>query len=231
MFTLLLITLVTIVISAYIVWKYVLRSQIKSCVMDGKMVKIVRTAKECILLVAELRSFYPQAVGLDCEWSKDKVSLLQIGHERLTILIRMNLIQTVPIELTQFLGDVTILKCGVGIYEDMNKLKRDWNIPVCGCIELNHILKTLVPNNKLNELFKKPNMNKFRDGNNQTLSLKSMSLLVLQQLMKYKSFSDDFRFHENWDNEWLSEDQIFYAADDALKGTNSYVLHSIHSAV
>eukprot|EP01084_Bolivina_argentea_P065088 118658_1 len=186
--------------------------------IDTTIIKIARTDKECNKLIKQLKSYNPTIVGLDCEWSNNnKVSLLQIGHQQLTILIRLNLLDTIPSNLIDFLHDVTILKCGVGVFQDVNKLKNDYNIDVFGVVDLNHILKTL-PINTINNLLSNKNI-----IYQTTLSLKSMSVILLNQSMQYKSYANNWRFHNNWNNKQLNNKQILYAADDALKGYQIFV--------
>ncbi len=85
MINMILLTLITGAIGTCIAWIFFFKSRIRSFSMDGTMIKIARTTEECTDLINELQSHSPNIIGLDCEWSDDKVSLLQIGNCNLII--------------------------------------------------------------------------------------------------------------------------------------------------
>eukprot|EP01084_Bolivina_argentea_P118462 210182_1 len=189
----LIISVIIGIITIFIVW-IVFFKRINLSI-DESVIKIAATTNECVSLINELRSYNPKAIGLDCEWSNNhKVSLLQIGHKHLTILIRMHLIQSIPSNLIDFLHDIKILKVGVGIFQDINKLKNDYNIDVFGCVDMNNILSPQIINNLLSDY-----------NNNNTLSLKSMTSILLNKEMKYKLYAKNWRFHLNWENKQLTK--------------------------
>ena len=129
---------------------------------------------------------------IDCEYQRGKkqVSLIQIGHQRMVLLIRMHLLSSIPNELRRFCCDNDILKCGVGLEQDATLLKKS-NIIVAGCVELNN-----------------------HTDSNETLSLDELALSVLSRPMQFKQIIN----HWEWESEYLDDVQVGYAADDAIVG-------------
>merc|ERR1712113_195761 len=97
--------------------------------------------------------------------------------------------------LLAILKNKNIIKCGVGIIGDRDKLYNDYRINIERCIELNHVY--------------------FRYKSVKCIGLKKLCEKVLHFEMKYKSKKITM---SNWENKYLSENQIFYAAEDALIG-------------
>ena len=143
-------------------------------------------------------------LGFDVEWranfikgkKRNKISLIQIGNNKVILLIRIHLLKYIPNELINLLQNNNILKFGVGIYDDQNKLKNDYNINMCGAIDLKYIF------NKYN-------------NTHQPIGLKKMCLIVLKKPMKYKNKSITL---SNWEIANLSIDQVRYACDDCYIG-------------
>ncbi|XP_060618043.2 exonuclease 3'-5' domain-containing protein 2 [Anolis sagrei] len=155
------------------------------------------------LLKKELE--YCPVLGIDCEWvsadgKKAKpVSLLQIAAASgLCILLRLTLLtvdgQVLPKTLLHILGNGSILKVGVGCWEDAYKLLRDYGVIVKGTVDLRYLAmrqRKALPQNGL--------------------SLKSLAEKIL-------NYSLDKSFHlrcSNWEVEELAQEQITYAARDA----------------
>eukprot|EP00483_Globobulimina_turgida_P012727 UN12750 len=168
---------------------------------DGILVRVVKDAKSCISAIHQLLAHNPSFVGYDCEWKSTgrrqrerKVALIQIGYEKLIILIQIHLFRkSIPIELISFLKSVNIIKCGVGISGDAIKLKQDHNISMYGCVELNHLLEN-------------------NTDNSNYCGLEMLSNTILNKKMKYKHSIN----HTLWENKELSKEQIYYASDDAI---------------
>eukprot|EP01084_Bolivina_argentea_P053963 98980_1 len=82
------------------------------------LIKVISDHRSCIVSINELLSHSPLFVGIDCEWKSskegsNKISLLQIAHSSMILLIRLHLLHPLPAELLSFLNNVQILKCGV----------------------------------------------------------------------------------------------------------------------
>lgn len=143
-----------------------------------------------------------KVIGIDCEWvtvedKRNPVSLLQLANDDgFCVLIRLSCIPEwfIPTCFSPLLGNENILKVGVGVYEDVNKLFSDY------CLEVNRFLD-------LRYLaFDLPAMQ------GKSLSLKSLGAELLGvDLNKSKSLRCS-----NWDAATLSEEQVRYAADDAI---------------
>ncbi|XP_050436288.1 exonuclease 3'-5' domain-containing protein 2-like [Adelges cooleyi] len=136
-------------------------------------------------------------LGLDCEWVTENgirrpIALLQIAnHNGVCALIRLFKLKVVPSSLLTILRDEEIVKFGVGISKDAQFIMNDYNIQLCGCVELGLIAKKHgVYENSLGALAQK------------TLGV------VLDK---------DWRVRASyWEAETLSERQIEYAAMDAF---------------
>ena len=157
----------------------------------------------------------PSILGLDCEWvGKNKVCLLQLGHPKLIILIRLHKLKIIPTELIGLLSNNKILKCGVGIYNDASKLRYDYNVDTFGCVDINDIFP-LIPNNQeiLTEFYGySPTKQQLKST---TFGLNKFSKMLLKCSMKYK---DKRITTSNWERYTLTDNQSHYAADDALIG-------------
>eukprot|EP01084_Bolivina_argentea_P304891 526646_1 len=175
-------------------------------------IKVVANQDALKLVVDELLSYNPSFLSIDCEWksqrikgrAQNKVSVVQIAHECLIIVIQLHHFRRAYHALftsgmLDILKDPKIIKCGVGVNGDATKMYRDHQVRIRGCIELNHV-----------------NLCPIRSNRPQVyLSLEKLCRKVLQCPMQYKSKKITL---SNWENETLSEQQILYAADDAFKG-------------
>ncbi|XP_035206691.1 exonuclease 3'-5' domain-containing protein 2-like [Stegodyphus dumicola] len=149
-----------------------------------------------------------EVVGIDCEWvtadgKRKPISLLQLANkEGFCVLIRLSRIPVslIPSGLAELLESNIILKVGVGVYEDVQKLFHDY------CLEVNNFLDLRYLAKDLKEL----------QGKN--LGLKSLGNEVLD-LDLNKNYS--LRC-SNWDAVTLTTDQIKYAADDAIVAAKIY---------
>ncbi|XP_019407600.1 PREDICTED: exonuclease 3'-5' domain-containing protein 2 isoform X4 [Crocodylus porosus] len=143
-------------------------------------------------------------LGVDCEWVSvegraNPVSLLQMASSSgLCILVRLSRLVnsgwTVPKTLLDIFADSTILKVGVGCWEDACKLLQDYGLAVKGSVDLRYLA-----------------MRQRKDLLQNGLSLKSLCENVLNcPLDKSPSLRCS-----NWEVEELTQDQIMYAAKDA----------------
>ena len=86
----------------------------------------------------------PFVMGLDCEWTPDlpkyhyvksKVGLLQLATANRIVLIRFSSMKFKVAEaLKRLLGDARILKTGVGVMDDVEKMKKDLGVITKGMI-------------------------------------------------------------------------------------------------
>ncbi|NWR29150.1 EXD2 protein, partial [Tachuris rubrigastra] len=154
------------------------------------------------LLKKELEKW--PVLGIDCEWVSvegraNPVSLLQMASSSgLCILIRLPRLvasgQTLPKTLLDIMADSTVLKVGVGCWEDACKLLHDYGLPVKGSVDLRYLA-----------------MRQRKDLLHNCLSLKSLAEKVLNCPLDK---SPHVRC-SNWEAEELAQDQVLYAARDA----------------
>ncbi|XP_015926356.1 exonuclease 3'-5' domain-containing protein 2 [Parasteatoda tepidariorum] len=145
---------------------------------------------------------HSKVIGLDCEWVNDEgrrnsVSLLQLANNSgYCILIRLCCLPVwlIPEGISNILLNENILKVGVGIYDDANKLFEDYGLEVRGFIDLRFLA------NDLEELREK------------NLGLKSLSHELLNiDLNKSKRLRCS-----DWDAPELTDEQIKYASEDVI---------------
>ncbi|XP_041071015.1 exonuclease 3'-5' domain-containing protein 2 isoform X1 [Carcharodon carcharias] len=163
------------------------------------------------LLKAELEH-YP-LIGIDCEWISIKgkpnpVSLLQLAsYSGLCLLVRIPQMtrdgRLLPKTLLDLLGNGSVLKVGVDVFEDGCKLFRDYCITARGCLDVRYLVMRQSPGHLLF----------YSRKNNFTcsLSLKSLAQDILH-------FTLDKSLHlrcSNWEAEELTDEQVAYAAQDA----------------
>ena len=178
-------------------------------------IQIVSNTQSCSDAINELIKLKPSILGLDCEWvGKNKISLLQIAHPQLILLIRLHKLRRIPLELLGLLMDNKILKCGVGIYNDAAKLRYYHNIETFGCVDMNDIFPLLENDGEILTDFYgyTPSATELKGI---TFGLNKFSKMLLKSTMEYK---DKKIARSNWEIDTLSKQQIHYAADDALIG-------------
>jgi len=142
-------------------------------------------------------------IGLDTEWVSKKgsaglVSMLQLatysGH---CVLIRLCLLDKIPSSLRNILVDPDIIKVGVAVLDDGEKLLVDHNLEVAGCMDLRHLAVR-------------------QESLPGKLGLQSLALQYLSV-----ELDKDWRLRAgNWEAETLTIQQINYAANDALVAVN-----------
>eukprot|EP01084_Bolivina_argentea_P265191 449414_1 len=181
---------------------------------DGIKTKIISDTQSCITAINDLKKLNPYILGLDCEWvGKHKVSLLQLGHSKLILLIRIHKLKTIPIELIGVMNDTKILKTGVGIYQDVKKLRNDYSINVNGVVDINNILPLITNFNELLNNYYQNTPTIYTNG--EIFGLNRLSQIMFGEKMKYKHKIITI---SNWEINSLTPQQISYAADDAIIG-------------
>ena len=178
-------------------------SKAVSLIHDSISVQLICDTESCAKILNQFIKTNPKVIGIDCEWvGNNKISLLQIANNKMIIVIRLHLLSSIPIELIHLLGNIHIIKCGVGIKDDVKKLYEHYGISTVGCIELNNLYQ---------------HMN--ADASSSFLGLNKLYKISFDKDMKYKSLAIT---KSNWERDTLSDEQLHYAADDALAGYRTF---------
>lgn len=147
-------------------------------------------------------------VGLDCEWDsrkKEGVALLQVSSGTDCILYRTCKSDgSVPINLKKLLEDRKILKFGVGIEEDVRRLRLH-GVQVKGFVDLRNLAHRCVPVSE--QGYTSPDEEIYQWNSLSALSLNTLDI----QLSKNYTVRCG-----NWEASSLSRKQILYAAKDAI---------------
>ncbi|XP_074114909.1 exonuclease 3'-5' domain-containing 2 [Cotesia typhae] len=160
--------------------------------------------EKCDFAVERLRSDLTDGVlGFDCEWvNEGPVSLVQLATNNGTAAVfRIGKIGYVPLQLQELLSNNAIIKVGVGAYDDGRKILSSYNCVVLGTLDLRLLAERLSVTSRQ--------------------SLAAMSLQYLDYEMEKLT---DIRC-SNWDADQLDNDQIQYAATDAI--ISIFVYHEI----
>ncbi|GFQ75605.1 exonuclease 3'-5' domain-containing protein 2 [Trichonephila clavata] len=143
-----------------------------------------------------------KVIGIDCEWvtvesERKPVSLLQLATDSgFCLLVRLSCLPLwlIPPVLIDILSRVTVLKVGVGVAEDANKLFNDYGLEVRGFVDLRYLAQDL------------------KEVQGKNMSLKSLGIELLGiDLNKSKELRCS-----DWNAPHLSEEQVEYAANDAI---------------
>lgn len=136
-------------------------------------------------------------IGIDCEWNQKKknephhkVATLQISDGKLVVIFQLTSLSKIPKKLKDFL-ESPIVKLGVNIYNDVMKLKHDYNITVVNFVDLRYLNADVYGQLKREGLA--------------SLTEKYIGYTLAKNLSVIKS---------NWEGV-LDADQIAYAATDA----------------
>ncbi|KAL5495581.1 hypothetical protein ACEPAI_1044 [Sanghuangporus weigelae] len=146
-------------------------------------------------------------VGFDVEWrpnagassalGENPVAVVQIAATRRILVLHLSVMEAFPTKLIDFLKDGTILKAGVNILGDAQRMYRDFGATVRSCIELSYLARTLDPE---------------RWPGNPT---EFISLARLASVYLNRSLLKNGTRRSNWEEHVLSKEQIKYAANDA----------------
>lgn len=113
---------------------------------------VVDNKLHCDKLLKSYRSHYPfkmNFLGIDCEWvnregqANAPVALLQIATPLCDcFLIRLHKMEgQMPQSVKELLEDKNVLKFGVGVRDDANRLSRMFAVNVSGCVDLRHVVQ------------------------------------------------------------------------------------------
>ncbi|XP_027927457.1 Werner Syndrome-like exonuclease [Vigna unguiculata] len=141
-------------------------------------------------------------VGLDIEWRRNfrrdmnnPVATLQLCVGRRCLVFQILHAPFIPLSLVSFLEDANHTFVGVGIQDDVQKLLEDRSFRVPNVIELRSLAVEKLGDPELNRV-----------------GLKKLGLRVLGlEVDKPKKITKS-----RWDNGWLSDEQVQYAAIDAF---------------
>jgi ribonuclease D len=140
-----------------------------------------------------------QLVGLDVEWvDNGKVALMQLAlPDGSCILIRLHLMNTIPAELQYLLEQTDILKLGVGIKQDCDKLFKDYGIICNSWVDIRYIVQS------------------------RRINLRSLGMGSIAKSTLNIDLDKDWRIRaSNWEDGdcggRYSQRQIEYAANDAF---------------
>ncbi|XP_011165231.1 exonuclease 3'-5' domain-containing protein 2 [Solenopsis invicta] len=177
-------------------------------IRDKKEIKLVLdkiiladSPEKCDYAVQRIRCDLSDGIlGFDCEWVKEgPVSLLQLAtNNGVVALFRIGKIGYIPFKLKELLATKHILKVGVSSFEDGQKLVKDYGCRVNGTLDLRTLADSLnLP------------------------SRKSLAAMCEQYLNIEMDKLIEVRCGD-WDASTLSDDQVAYAACDALASVIIY---------
>ncbi|XP_048757461.2 exonuclease 3'-5' domain-containing protein 2-like isoform X2 [Ostrea edulis] len=174
---------------------------------ENKTVHLIKSPKSWEEFYQKIQEQNVIVLGFDCEWVNHgkhicPVSLLQIATSTGDCgLVRLSQMSQIPDSLHRVMEDRSILKVGVASIDDGKKLLKDHGIVVQGCVDLRYVL------GRTRGIYNVKNP-----------GLKSIAEEVLGiQLDKQDSVR-----RSNWEAETYTEDQIEYAAKDALVGVDIF---------
>nr|XP_022336092.1 exonuclease 3'-5' domain-containing protein 2-like [Crassostrea virginica] len=189
----------------YDIYRRVVSSQVKY--REKKKIHLVETSESWENFCLKLKKQNVKVVGLDCEWiykgkSIRPVALLQLATPQGDCgLVRLSKMPVIPESLYKIMQDRSILKVGVAVRDDGRKLQKDYGISVQGCVDLRYVFS------RTRGIY-----------HVQQMSLRSLSKEVLNVVL-----SKDVAIRcSNWEAETYNEEQIEYAAKDALVGVDIF---------
>ncbi|XP_055710470.1 bifunctional 3'-5' exonuclease/ATP-dependent helicase WRN-like isoform X4 [Phlebotomus papatasi] len=175
-----------------------------------KNIEIASDIDSCNSIIDRLKSFDTEyrALGFDCEWiasgqRRSRVALIQLATASgICGLFRINKIGHVPDTLKDVLKDKTIRKVGVNSALDARYLRMDYNVEMSSVLDLRSIAPEWCFDMGLERMAKK---------------------FLNIELDKKSGIS-----YSNWENSELTNEQIDYAAKDAIVGIKLYNYFNKH---
>ncbi|KAF9452541.1 ribonuclease H-like protein [Macrolepiota fuliginosa MF-IS2] len=160
----------------------------------------------------ELERLDSHVYGFDLEWkptfvkgqAKNPVALVQIANHKTILLLQVTAMQEFPSKLCEFLANPNIVKAGVGIQGDAQKLYEDWGVDMANCADLGLLART-VDNDKWKGKYTNP-----------------LGLARLVAVYEDRMLGKGKITRSNWERV-LTEPQQIYAANDAHAG---YVIYT-----
>ncbi|PAV21868.1 ribonuclease H [Pyrrhoderma noxium] len=147
-------------------------------------------------------------IGLDLEWRpqynrgarENPTALVQVAVKNTVLLLQVSAMKAFPSKLAEILDDESIMKAGVGILGDAQRLYRDFYVSTRSCIELSYLARYVEKGRWPGPL---------RD-------LISLARLVHTYEGVWLAKGGNIQT-SNWESR-LSNKQIIYAANDAHSG-------------
>ncbi|KAG0353991.1 hypothetical protein BGZ54_001905 [Gamsiella multidivaricata] len=142
--------------------------------------------------------------ALDAEWKpfagykkQGRISLIQLGDNKHVYLFHVIHMKKFPQELARILGDERVLKVGINVGNDGNKIMKDWDVGCTSLVELGALYVQTMED--------LPNQRKIR----------SMDSLA-RELLGHSVEKVALTRMGNWESKNLSSSQMAYAANDAF---------------
>lgn len=168
---------------------------------------------------ASVSSSSPVVLGMDVEWRPawragvhNKVALVQLGTPKSVLLVQLNRFKDgFPKALSSILKSEKILKCGVGVHDDLKLLTTDYGVAYSTFQEIGTAARRLLQQQRQQD-----HQQQLQDRT--TFGLQSMAKLFLDvDVPKPKRVRMG-----NWEARVLTDEQIVYAAYDALVSRDIY---------
>lgn len=158
-----------------------------------------------------LAQLHDNVYGFDLEWKpnftkgapENPVALIQIANNKVLLLLQVTAMQEFPSKLREFLANPNIIKAGVGIQKDAQKLYYDWKVDIRSCADLTLLART-VDNDKWKGKYSNP-----------------LGLARLVAAYEDRALPKGKVTRSNWERT-LNEAQQLYAANDAHAGYAVY---------
>jgi hypothetical protein len=96
-----------------------------------------------------------KVVGFDVEWKpsyfkgiQNKISLVQLATPQSALLIQMKYVEEIPLSLVEVVSSKDIMKVGVGILEDLQRLEQDFGVPFNNFHDISSAAKRIEPDGR-----------------------------------------------------------------------------------
>ncbi|KAF8489593.1 ribonuclease H-like domain-containing protein [Gautieria morchelliformis] len=154
--------------------------------------------------VQDFREKLTGPLGFDIEYRPNftkgcplnRTALVQLASESLVLLVQVSAMSAFPDSIKNIIEDPAIVKAGVGIQGDANKLRRDFGVHPAGCLELSFLAKAVDP--------------QWADAKGPLISLARLVEAYEERVIKKPKHLQ----MSNWERP-LTEEQQDYAAGDA----------------
>ena len=157
------------------------------------IVHLVKEVEDCEKIILRLNQ--EKIVGFDTEWDKNQdVALIQVATQSMCFLFQIP--TELPVSFCDFLTNRDILKVGVGITNDVRQIYKTYGIMMSGCLDISYPAREL-----LNE--------------KENFGLKKLAKILLDENINESKHPI---VHSDWSANNLSNNQVSYAAADAVFG-------------
>jgi len=211
--------------------------EIVLCQTKAEIDRAIERIYEWILESEKEEKGLSRACGFDMEWRvlykkgqrEQKTSMIQIAVSDFCVLIRLNKLKDFrpTRKLIEFVEDEQVLKCGVNVRGDAQKLMRDFKVQMVGVCELDSLAKAKIECSSssgsgsrseeypaLDDDDESRRRQERRQKHHQRWSLERLCNHVL----KKRLLKDGNTRTGNWERGDLTDKQLRYAAIDAIVG-------------